>query len=162
MPKEFEPGMRYQGYSQTQGYDPIKPMDVTPLLRENQKTEQSNMQRLLDQSLQVMQIQAKEEQNALQRQNSMLEIFQNDQVQELQNFSQTLTASIAAYRDYRKDKDIEAGMNLAFVEGLPEATRQEFKANERMAEEAATVSEGVALSLEAEDAPTDIVERARD
>ena len=161
MPKEFEPGMRYQGYSQTQGYDPIKPMDVTPLLRENQKTEQSNMQRMLDQSLQVMQIQAKEEQNALQRQNSMLEIFQNDQVQELQNFSQTLTASIAAYRDFRKEKDIEAGMNLAFVEGLPEATRQEFKASERMAEEAATVSEGVALSLEAEDAPTDIVERAR-
>ena len=76
MPKEFEPGMRYQGYSQTQGYDPIKPMDVTPLLRENQRTEQSNMQRMLDQSLQVMRIRAQEEQNALQRQNNMLEIFQ--------------------------------------------------------------------------------------
>ena len=112
MPKEFEPGMRYQGYSQTQGYDPIKPMDVTPLLRENQKTEQSNMQRMLDQSLQVMQIQAKEEQNALQRQNNMLEIFQNDQVQELQNFSQTLTASLAAYRDFRKEKDIAAAWTL--------------------------------------------------
>ena len=161
MPKEFEPGMRYQGYAQTQGFDPIEPVDVTPLLRENQRTEQSNMQRMLDQSLQVMRIQAQEEQNALQRQNDMLDIFQNDQVQQLQNFSETLTSSLAAYRDYRKDKDIEAGMNLAFVEGLPEATRQKFKANERMAEEAATVSEGVALSLEAEDAPTDIVERAR-
>ena len=54
MPEEFKSGMRYQGYAQTQGYDPIKPVDVTPILRENRQIEQQNLQRMLDQSMQVM------------------------------------------------------------------------------------------------------------
>ena len=52
MPKEFESGSRYQGYAQTQGYDPIKPVDVT-LSTGEQTNRTTNLQRMLDQSLQA-------------------------------------------------------------------------------------------------------------
>ena len=119
MPKEFEPGARYQGYAQSQGFDPIKPVDVTPLLRENRQVEQNNMQRMLNQSLQVMQIEADAERRVIDQQNRVADLVASQELEDLATFSQTLTNSITAYRDYRKEKDIEAGMALAYTDGLP-------------------------------------------
>ena len=161
MPKEFESGSRYQGYAQTQGYDPIKPVDVTPILRENRQTEQQNLQRMLDQSLQVMRIKDQEEQNTIDQQNRIADLVAETELSDLAEFSQTLTSAITAYRDYRKDKDLEAGMNLAYTDGLPQDVVSQFKSDEAMAEQAATLSEGAAASLEAENAPTDLVQRTR-
>lgn len=161
MPKEYQPGARYQGFAQTQGFQPIKPVDVTPLLRENQQTEQQNLQRMLDQSMSVMRIQAEEEQEALEQNNRIADLVKEQELSDLAEFSETLTASITTYQKYRQEKDVEAGMALAYNEGLPEDDMQYFKEQEARAEEAATVSEGVAASLEAEDAPTDIVSRTR-
>ena len=137
MPKEFESGMRYQGYAQTQGFDPIEPVDVTPILRENRQIEQQNLQRMLDQSMQVMRIEAQEEQNAIEQQNRIADIVSDQRLNDLAQFSQTLTASITAYRDYRAEKDVEAGMALAYNEGLPEEVVARFKQDEALAEEAA-------------------------
>ncbi len=161
MPKEFESGSRYQGYAQTQGYDPIKPVDVTPILRENRKTEQQNLQRMLDQSMQVMRIKDQEEQNTIEQQNRIADLVVDTELSDLADFSQTLTNAITTYRDYRKDKDIEAGLNLAYTDGLPQDAVEQFKRDEAMAEQAATLSEGAAASLEAENAPTDLVQRTR-
>lgn len=161
MPKEFQIGSRYQGYAQTQGFNPIKPPDVTPLLRENRQAEQNNLQRMLDQSMSVMRINDQEERNALQRQNDIAKIVRDFELDDLTEFSQTLTNAITGYQKYRQEKDIEAGMALAYTDGLPEDAIRQFKETEQKAEEAATISEGVAASLEAEDAPTDIVSRAR-
>ena len=161
MPKEFQPGARYQGYAQTQGFDPIKPIDVTPLLRENRQTEQNNMQRMLDQSLQVMRIEADAENRAMDQQNKIAELVASQELEDLATFSQTLTNSITAYRDYRKEKDIEAGMALAYTDGLPESTMEQFRQQESLAEEAAIVSKGFGAQLEAQDAPTDVVQKAR-
>ena len=105
MPKEFESGSRYQGYAQTQGYDPIKPVDVTPILRENRQTEQQNLQRMLDQSLQVMRIKDQEEQNTIEQQNRIADLVADTELSDLAEFSQTLTGAITAYRDYRAEKD---------------------------------------------------------
>ena len=107
MPKEFESGSRYQGYAQTQGYDPIEPVDVTPILRENRQTEQQNLQRMLDQSLQVMRIKDQEEQNTIEQQNRIADLVADTELSDLSEFSQTLTNAITTYRDYRKEKDIE-------------------------------------------------------
>ena len=161
MPKEFESGSRYQGYAQTQGYDPIEPVDVTPILRENRQTEQQNLQRMLDQSLQVMRIKDQEEQNTIEQQNRIADLVAETELSDLAEFSQTLTSAITAYRDYRKEKDFEAGMNLAYTDGLPQDVVAQFKSDEAMAEQAATLSEGAAASLEAENAPTDLVQRTR-
>jgi len=161
MPKEYQPGARYQGFAQTQGFQPIEPVDVTPLLRDNRRTEQENLQRMLDQSMSVMRIQAEEEQEALEQNNRIADLVQEQELSDLAEFSETLTASITTYQKYRQEKDIEAGMALAYNEGLPEEDTQYFKEQEAQAEQAATVSEGVAASLEAEDAPTDIVSRTR-
>ena len=161
MPKEFESGSRYQGYAQTQGYDPIKPVDVTPILRENRQTEQENLQRMLDQSLQVMRIKDQEEQNTIEQQNRIADLVADTELSDLADFSQTLTNAITTYRDYREEKDIEAGMNLAYTEGLPQDAVEQFRRDEALAEQAATLSEGAAASLEAENAPTDLVQRTR-
>lgn len=161
MTKEFESGMRYQGYAQTQGFNPIKPVDVTPLLRENRQTEQQNLQRMLDQSMSVMRIQQQQEQDAIQRQNELATLVSQQELSDLAEFSQTLTSAITTYQEYRKEKDIEAGMALAYTEGLPDEVVAKFKQDEAKAEEAATISEGVAASLEVQDAPTDLVTRTR-
>lgn len=161
MPKEFESGSRYQGYAQTQGYDPIKPVDVTPILRENRQTEQENLQRMLDQSLQVMRIKDQEEQNTIEQQNRIADLVADTELSDLADFSQTLTNAITTYRDYRKDKDLEAGMALAYTDGLPQDAVEQFRRDEALAEQAATLSEGAAASLEAENAPTDLVQRTR-
>ena len=161
MPKEFEPGARYQGYAQSQGFDPIKPVDVTPLLRENRQVEQNNMQRMLNQSLQVMQIEADAERRVIDQQNRVADLVASQELEDLATFSQTLTNSITAYRDYRKEKDIEAGMALAYTDGLPESAMEQFRQQELMAEEAAMVAKGIGAQLEAEDAPTDVVQKAR-
>lgn len=161
MTKEFESGMRYQGYAQTQGFNPIKPVDVTPLLRENRRTEQENLQRMLDQSMSVMRIQQQQEQDAIQRQNELATLVSQQELSDLAEFSQTLTSAITTYQEYRKEKDIEAGMALAYTEGLPDEVVAKFKQDEAVAEEAAVTAKGIAASLEAENAPTDLVKRAR-
>ncbi len=119
------------------------------------------MQRMLNQSLQVMRIEADAERRAIDQQNRVADLVASQELEDLATFSQTLTNSITAYRDYRKEKDIEAGMALAYTDGLPDSTMEQFRQQELMAEQAAMVAKGVGAQLEAEDAPTDVVQKAR-
>ena len=186
MPKPFEPSASYKGFAQSQGFQPIRPGDITPLLRQNQQTEQQNLQRLLDQEMNVRRINQdsaqtqlrldqdadkRERENArnrmeqryesLKRNRELERVFSEQQMEDLMGFSKTLTESVQGLVEWRKNQVVEESMNEAFLLGLPPAEAALFDEKEAAAEGAAVLSKTAGATLEANGAPVDLITKAR-
>ena len=158
MPKPFEPSASYKGFAQSQGFQPIRPGDISPLLRQNQQTEQQSLQRILDQEMNVRRI----NQDAAQTQ---LRMDQDAEKQEKQRardqLEQTITESVQGLVEWRKNQVIESAMSEAFTMGLSPAEEALFNEREATAEGAAVLAKGMGASLEAAGAPVDLITKAR-
>ena len=186
MPKPFEPSASYKGFAQSQGFQPIRPGDISPLLRQNQQTEQQSLQRILDQEMNVRRInqdaaqtqlrmdQDAEEQErqrardqleqryeSLRRNRELEQVFNEQQMEDLMGFSKTITESVQGLVEWRKNQVIESAMSEAFTMGLSPAEEALFNEREATAEGAAVLAKGMGASLEAAGAPVDLITKAR-
>jgi hypothetical protein len=186
MPKPFEPSASYKGFAQSQGFQPIRPGDISPLLRQNQQTEQQSLQRILDQEMNVRRInqdaaqtqlrmdqdaekqekqrardQLEQRYDSLRRNRELEQVFNEQQMEDLMGFSKTITESVQGLVEWRKNQVIESAMSEAFTMGLSPAEEALFNEREATAEGAAVLAKGMGASLEAAGAPVDLITKAR-
>jgi hypothetical protein len=97
--KQFEDRVNFQGSAQSQGFSPVNAPDVTPLLRQNMETEQ----RSLDNS-----------------RRAGLQQFELNKLTNLAAFSETLSNTLVEQVKQKNERDQEEGLQLAYMNGLPE------------------------------------------
>jgi hypothetical protein len=149
--KEFELRQQFQGAAQTDRFAPIQAVDPTPQMRENQRTEQQNMQRTLDATLRDM-----------QQQEDAMRVAKSMELEQLQGFSsklmETLTTAAEGYAQNQADK--------YFAEGMADATKMQAMQPDYDLQEAALEQDDREYQagvdqLEANGAPPDVVARMR-
>lgn len=149
--KEFELRQQFQGAAQTDRFAPIQAVDPTPQMRENQRTEQQNMQRTLDATLRDM-----------QQQEDSMRLAKSMELEQLQGFSsklmETLTTAAEGYAQNQADK--------YFAEGMADASRMQAMQPDYDLQEAALEQDDREYQagvdqLEANGAPPDVVARMR-
>lgn len=183
-------GSQYKGYATNQGFTPLRPADPTPLLRQNQQTTERAMDRVMDHEIRMREINNKireseqrleynrllerqtlEEQSRreadaqrikqLEQNEKIKEVFDSYQMNQLAQFSQSLTnvamEGVLAYKDHV----IQTTMAEAFSIGLPPAQVAGFKSKEAAAEGAAQVAKETGRAMEGMGVPVDLIERAR-
>ena len=149
--KEFELRQQFQGAAQTDRFAPIQAVDPTPQMRENQRTEQQNMQRTLDATLRDM-----------QQQEDSMRLAKSMELEQLQGFSsklmETLTTAAEGYAQNQADK--------YFAEGMADASKMQAMQPDYDLQEAALEQDDREYQagvdqLEANGAPPDVVARMR-
>lgn len=138
--KRFEDRVAYQGSAQSQGFNPVQAPDVTPLLRENMQTQQRSMDNVRQARLQEMDL---------------------NRLTNLAAFSETLSSTLVEQVKQKNQADEEAGLMLAYTDGLPEPTVQQFDEDEKTILQAESQFKTVASTAEQEGAPVDVVRQFR-
>jgi muramidase (phage lysozyme) len=186
MPQRYEPSASYKGFAQSHGFQPIRPADVTPLLRQNRETEQQNLQRALDQTRRVRDINRDSSDRQLQREleadkynrdmamdarkrrfealesNRQLEaVFSDQQMEDLMAFSKTITESVTGLVEWNEGRIREEVLSEAFQQGLSPEQTTYFDTKETAVDGATVMARSNAAILEANGAPTDLVQKMR-
>jgi hypothetical protein len=138
--KQFEDRVNFQGSAQSQGFSPVNAPDVTPLLRQNMETEQ----RSLDNS-----------------RRAGLQQFELNKLTNLAAFSETLSNTLVEQVKQKNQADEEAGLMLAYTDGIPEPAVQQFEDAEKTILQAESGFKTVAATAEADGAPVDVVRQFR-
>ena len=138
--KQFEDRVAYQGSAQSQGFSPVQAPDVTPLLRENMQTQQRSFDNVRQAGLQQIEL---------------------NKLTNLAQFSETLSNTLVEQVKQKNQADEEAGLMLAYTDGLPEPTVQQFDESENIILQAESQFKTVASTAEQEGAPVDVVRQFR-
>ena len=170
--KEIKQEKLYQAGKVDQGFNPFKAADVTPYLRENQRTEQAQLRAMQDQQLSDTRLRQKSEKLALktaQTEQNLKQYVadiegaqQSRDMLQLSQFSGKLFNLVADVREERY-KDRQAEIQVLFSED--EAARQEAELLQRAGEDQLSVlaAGDMALAQEAakNDEPYSYVQRMR-
>ena len=170
--QEIKQEKLYQAGKVDQGFNPFKAADVTPLLRENQQTEQAQMRAVQDQQMRDVKLAnqserlalktAQQEQNLKQYVAKMEDLQESRDMQQLSQFSNKLFDVVHQVREQRY-KDRQAEIQVLFSED--EAARQEAELLQKINEDQLSVMAAgdMALAQEAakNDEPYSYVQRMR-
>ena len=138
--KQFEDRVNFQGSAQSQGFSPVQAPDITPLLRQNMETEQRSLNNVRQAGLQQIEL---------------------DKLTNLAAFSETLSNTLVEQVKQKNQADEEAGLMLAYTDGLPEEVTKAFDQGEQAVLAAESSFKGIASTVEAEGAPVDVVRQFR-
>lgn len=138
--KRVEPQLQFQGSAQSQGFNAIQAPDVSPLLRQNMQTEQNNLDNFRQAALQNIKLQ---------------------DLSYLANFSETLGNSLATFAKQKNEADLEAGIQAAYLDGLPQETVQSYDQQLANLQKAHEGIQQAADKAEASGAPTEGVQQIR-
>lgn len=138
--KRVEPQLQFQGSAQSQGFNAIQAPDVSPLLRQNMQTEQNNLDNFRQAALQNIKLQ---------------------DLSYLANFSETLGNSLATFAKQKSEADMEAGIQQAYLDGLPQQTVQAYDEQITKLQKAHEGIQEVADKAEASGAPVEGVQQIR-
>ena len=141
-------GSLYQPAAQAQGFRPLQAPDYINLLRENNRRQQEQARAFADQRIRDQDL----ERQALEYQ----ELLENENVQALANFSETLNDFMINRAEAYVESEEEYGLMKAYTEGIPEEIQQAYVQQKSTDEALEIESFRLAAHAEQNGAPTDV------
>jgi len=183
-------GSSYRSHAEAYGFRPLEVVDVMDSLRANQQTNERSLQRILDSKMDVRRMDTQVRNNNVLAQNQanrfareqtrtaieesernrlkqaetqqkLQQAFDEKQLNELSQFSKTITDGLVQVVQWDTERRVQNWMNEAFTIGLPQEELESFEALEKQAEAAGANAKLTGATLETVGAPVDLIERAR-
>lgn len=183
-------GSQYKGHAKSYGFNPVRPADPTPLLRQNQLNTERAMERVMDHEVRMrelnnqirrseqeltfnkevkaQEISAKAQERSdqlrydqLEKQEEIKRVFNTQQMGQLAQFSQSL--SDIALQGVQTAKDIYVQNKIAEVFSMGVSPNEEalFRNQEAAAEGAAMHAKQTGQAMEYLGLPADLIKKAR-
>lgn len=151
--KRFESGDVFKPAYQGQGFEPLQVADTTPLLRQNNQARLQEAKAFADQRMTDLKL----EEQAVKYAN----LLENDQVERLADFSNTLSETLVAGAKLRNERVEQFYMMQAFTDGLPKEQTDAFDAQEKALEDGTSVVYNEAANLQAGGLSVEQVQKVR-
>ena len=151
--KRFESGDVFKPAYQGQGFEPLQIPDTTALLRQNNQARLQEAKAFADQRMTDLKL----EEQAVKYAN----LLENDQVERLADFSNTLSETLVAGAKLRNERVEQFYMMQAFTDGLPKEQTDAFDAQEKALEDGTSVVYNEAANLEAGGLSVEQIQKVR-